>query len=362
MNRQNIDRKELRLGIAQIVGILGIMIGSILAAFFLGFYSGRSLAFEKELNNALASLPKLPVDEQEAGSDLGEKIVSEVYAKLNEQNETSANSGSGAGTQGASDKQANEFPELGSIPESKDLEPDDTKENVDLPGMKNTEKKTEDLKGLLPDKMKMEGKPEITLPGGKNEIKKNEDIKQAEHKTENLKENKNSLMASDQPKDLSAALNENKHEKELAVSEPDLKKAGKAIVTIKDEQAKEETKKAEVTDARNKLVMEEKKATAVPEAVTKKEDSAAEGQVPQITKGWYAQIAAPKEKDEAAKLVSNLKRSGFKATIENADVRGQKYYRVIVGPENSKPQADVLVKQLKRETYITGDPFIRMIK
>ena len=65
---------------------------------------------------------------------------------------------------------------------------------------------------------------------------------------------------------------------------------------------------------------------------------------------------------DAQSIVQKLKRSGFPAVIEPASVSGQSFYRVLVGPEENKVQADRLVGQLKSESYIAGAPFIRKVK
>ncbi|MCB0336128.1 MAG: SPOR domain-containing protein, partial [Bdellovibrionales bacterium] len=77
---------------------------------------------------------------------------------------------------------------------------------------------------------------------------------------------------------------------------------------------------------------------------------------------WYAQVLAPKELSEAQALSDKLKDSGFPVVIEHAEVRGQQYYRVLVGGEESRQQAEILIKQLQREKYLKGDPFLRMIR
>jgi cell division protein FtsN len=48
--------------------------------------------------------------------------------------------------------------------------------------------------------------------------------------------------------------------------------------------------------------------------------------------------------------------------VEEADVRGELFYRVLVGPEENKVQADRLLQQLKSERYLTSVPFIRRVK
>jgi cell division septation protein DedD len=81
-----------------------------------------------------------------------------------------------------------------------------------------------------------------------------------------------------------------------------------------------------------------------------------------IPSGYFAQVAAPKKMNEAEAIAGKLKRSGFPVVIESASVAGQNFYRVLVGPEENKVQADRLVSQLDSESYISGKPFIRKVK
>jgi cell division septation protein DedD len=81
-----------------------------------------------------------------------------------------------------------------------------------------------------------------------------------------------------------------------------------------------------------------------------------------IPSGYFAQIAAPKTLAEAEGVAKKLKRSGFPVVVEPTSVAGQSFYRVLVGPEQNKVQADRLVSQLKGESYISGTPFIRKVK
>jgi hypothetical protein len=43
-------------------------------------------------------------------------------------------------------------------------------------------------------------------------------------------------------------------------------------------------------------------------------------------------------------------------------VRGEEYYRVLVGPEQNRVHADRLVGQLRSERYLAAPPFIRQVK
>lgn len=78
--------------------------------------------------------------------------------------------------------------------------------------------------------------------------------------------------------------------------------------------------------------------------------------------GYFAQVSAPKKVTEAESVAKKLKRSGFPVVIEAATVNGQSFYRVLVGPEDNKVQAERLVSQLQSESYVTSKPFIRKVK
>jgi cell division septation protein DedD len=81
-----------------------------------------------------------------------------------------------------------------------------------------------------------------------------------------------------------------------------------------------------------------------------------------LAAGWYAQIAAPRKMADAESLANRLRRNGFPVSIESASVKGEAYYRVIVGPEDNRKQAQVLVEQLRSERSVQGEPFIRNIR
>lgn len=78
--------------------------------------------------------------------------------------------------------------------------------------------------------------------------------------------------------------------------------------------------------------------------------------------GYFAQVSAPKKLSEAEAVAKKLKRSGFPVVVEAASVNGQSFYRVLVGPEENKLQADRLVGQLQSESYVASKPFIRKVK
>jgi len=89
------------------------------------------------------------------------------------------------------------------------------------------------------------------------------------------------------------------------------------------------------------------------------ETSSAEGRSTSVPRGWYAQVAAPQVRADAEGLSGKLREFGFASVIEEARVRDQSFFRVLVGPEASRLHAERLVAQLKREPYIEAEPFVR---
>jgi cell division septation protein DedD len=107
--------------------------------------------------------------------------------------------------------------------------------------------------------------------------------------------------------------------------------------------------------------------TASQPTAESKRDSALkeDGAIPvksSIPAGWYVQVAAPKNIGEANKLAATLKRNGFPVMIESAQVRGEDYYRVVVGPRTQRNSAEQLLSQIKAKKSVPGDPFVRAVK
>jgi cell division septation protein DedD len=122
-----------------------------------------------------------------------------------------------------------------------------------------------------------------------------------------------------------------------------------AVIPVVDSKKTNAAAKAEVN-----------KAKVVPAAAAKASEKSLVRET--LPPGWFAQVAAPRKMQDATSLAGRLKASGFPVIIEAARVRGEEYFRVIVGPEQNKQQAERLVGQLKRESYVQGEPFLRVAK
>ncbi|MGQ9830452.1 MAG: SPOR domain-containing protein [Thermochromatium sp.] len=71
---------------------------------------------------------------------------------------------------------------------------------------------------------------------------------------------------------------------------------------------------------------------------------------------WVVQVSSLGSPEAAGKLADSLKQSGFSAFVERAEVGGKIYYRVRVGPDidraNAERTADMLRKQHKLDPLI----------
>jgi cell division septation protein DedD len=79
-----------------------------------------------------------------------------------------------------------------------------------------------------------------------------------------------------------------------------------------------------------------------------------------LSKKWSVQISATPAKDIAGTLVQRLKANGYDGYLVPAEVKGQPYYRVRVGPFTTRDEAESVRESLARQegyrdAYLTGD-------
>lgn len=301
MNKRNLQQWELRLGVVQLVILLGIITGSMACAFYIGFSSGRSVGFEAALDKSLANAARIPIASEGVRP---EESTTDVYAKLSHTTPLDSENHDAAGKD--VDVPLGSIKTAETAPAGQDFAPPTENKNAQTNTMsegdsifgsasaKNAEPKAKTLGSLLEEKSaepvaKKEpvAKVELPPPAPIAKAKLHEDVKP-------------------QPK-VAAPI-----EKPVA-----------------------------------KVAPKEKPSSLVRDV---------------IPPGWFAQIAAPRKMQDANSLAGRLKSSGFAVMIEVARVRGEEYYRVLVGPEQNRAQAERLVGQLKRESYLQGDPFLRVVK
>ena len=342
-SQRNLRSWQVNLGPVHLVVVLGVVMGCMACAFYLGFFSGQKVGVETALSNNLASAMKIPI-EAEIGEGLaGDDSASDVYAKLGD----SSVSALGAATESedsaisARGMKAKPIPELGSIP---------TTENapIILDGEEGYPK------GDAPDSAKLgsaggpqAGKREevVTIPGDSSPL------------LTGSSQGAVRVLGADNSQTLGAIA------AQAGATKQEAQKP--AAPEAESGQREPKAKAMEVAKLSAQPSTTEELKPAPSDDRAKPEQSSTRDR-PLITnsvpRGWFAQIMAPRSQAEAETLARKLQGSGFSVIIENARVRGEQYYRVLVGPEETRQQSERLLAQLKREPYIKASPFIRMVK
>ncbi len=70
--------------------------------------------------------------------------------------------------------------------------------------------------------------------------------------------------------------------------------------------------------------------------------------------GWVLQVASLREKSRALALQQRLQAAGFPVFLEEAEVRGQHYHRVRIGPRQTKAQIQSLAAAVQARTGYEG--------
>jgi len=64
---------------------------------------------------------------------------------------------------------------------------------------------------------------------------------------------------------------------------------------------------------------------------------------------WIIQVGSFSKRENAEKLIVQLRGKSFSADIEQASVKGRTMYRVLVGPEVDRKRAEAMLARLNRE-------------
>ena len=306
MNLKNLRQWEIRLGVAHVVSLLGLVTGSMACSFYFGFFTGQDTGFERAYAAGIANAPRLPIALSELPPGGSKEAVSEVYARLHD-----------------------DHARADSADNTADVRLGDSQELVDIKPLEAVKIADEDMPS--------------------------------------------------EPSERAAAATENAHSRgaastrEVTRVNQDVSRGGATLGGLIEKQAPSTARSDQSLSApiiqmkKNEIVSNSRSSEPVPAKIVAKSDSKAgkedAGMVRTVLpKGWFAQIAAPSKRNDAEALAKQLKASGFPVVIENANVRGQEYFRVLVGPEQTRAQGDRLVAQLKRERSVVGDPFLRLVK
>lgn len=331
--RSGTEKAEIRLGTLQVVVWLGLSLGCIFGAYGLGFVSGKSVGFESARSSSATEVARLTVSEP-LPERAAERNPSGIYDRLNapavlEQEPVPAkqDAKSGSKVKPVLDATAEKVRQ---IQEQQPVE--------DAPSSKDAADTAGSSLAQLEEMLGSEDAAVVAAPEAKNVRMLGADAGKAE-----------------QP----------------AAKEKDVAPTQKTVGSLLDERlgtvsqgeaqgAYEEQGTSKVIGA----VAASTGETKAPAAKANKEPAPASriAITKKLQKGYYAQVQAPQSSDEAEGIASKLRDSGFPVAIEAAAKNGQTYYRVMVGPEQKKVQADRLIGQLKGEKYIKGTPFIRAVE
>lgn len=317
---------ELRLGRLQVVVWLGLALGSICGAYCIGFFSGRYVGFETGREVTAVEVAKLPAGDvfPESSPQSQDKIYDKLNSPAVMVDGTDTKDTAVARGVGASQKAPRLLDEKTDSAAAKGSTVTTTRPEQSATG----DTAQEDLVNLFGEDTSgseliigADGEPEVAKPSDNVRM---------------LGGSKASESAKGDAKSASA----------VAVASKE-----KSVDALLDERIA----KVRVENSKDPLAPD-----TASDSVKKSEASSAVRKV--VPSGYFAQIAAPKTLNEAEVIAKKLKRSGFPVVVEPTAVAGQSFFRVLVGPEENKVQADRLVSQLKGESYISGTPFIRKVK
>lgn len=309
------DKLEIRLGALQIVVWLGLALGAIFGSYGLGFVSGRSVGFDNARSASGVEVAKLAISDVLPESS--NQNISGIYDKLNapailEQGSTAVKRSKGAadtrGARGEGELAAASAQEIQqeTIPEVESI-------------FSNSE---------LVDELSATTPRNVRLLGGEEEP---------------LEDIPSQPKARANDRSVGALLDERiaNNGQEQEVNQKVLGTVANGTVT---QLANEDNTSAKVAVA-NKV---QKQAESALKIAVKK----------RLPEGYFAQVAAPKQLPQAEQIAKKLQKSGFPVVIESTTVKGENFYRVVVGPEDNKIQAQRLIAQLKGEKYLVSSPFI----
>jgi cell division septation protein DedD len=350
---QEEPRWQIRLSPISALMVLGVVTGSLVCSFYLGLISGQRAGFESAQAINLQHAVKLPIPEEYRVADDEADLGSEVYAKLTDPAEARGSLNIEA---------AKELPEIGSIPtlEKNSVRVDDknfvknSKEGVRAQAKGELAESVSKLLEVSANKPSAGGNPDGTLRAnpGENRALKIAEVKSAPVQNSAAQNATIKEIAKSGPTIGSL----NSQTIEAAKTSNSVSKKPNANLPISSDTAARGNKAPEIIAGPSDDHAVDR---AVALASKAKESSLIRSVLPA---GWFAQVAAPRQLKDAEELSRKLKSSGFKIMIEQANVRGEEYFRVLVGPEDSRSHAQELLGQLGRESYLRGEPFLRLVR
>jgi cell division septation protein DedD len=356
MQQPSSSHREVRIGLTQAFAWLGFLGALVVLSFFLGLYIGKKSGFEAAKETSLEELARSPIDAP-TGNDVG------VIGDANSQNQNSSDSiyQKLQATAPTAQPTNAELPTLGKIAGVKDSPieltvPSDkaAKTVMDVASTaaaivggsagNQLNKKAENIAKAIVD-----GK-EINV-GGNDDSQKIQfasptPIVQNEPVKEGI------IAPTVVPTIAATPVATPTTIAELVAPVVETLATPAPTAAVKASPTPKGTPKATPTKIKST-------PTPKPTVAAKTEESSS---AKSISKGWYAQVAAPQKMAEAQEIINKLSASGFKAKIERAEVKGEQYYRVIVGPEKTKDAANKLAQDLRGAGAVGGTPFVKQVK
>ncbi len=303
---------EIRLGSLQVVVWLGLALGAVFGSYFIGFFSGRYVGFEAARTASGVEAPKLALNEE--FPEKSKKGWDDVYGQLG-----------GSAVVATEDKKP--------VESAKQQVPDERVVKAVQESRQEEARKAQESASSAVVKRDAISDPEAIF---------NQDLGGAQ------------------------AVGDESTSKEITGKGGEVRVLGREADVVEgagSELVEAPTaKKVVVEPPAKKVVVVEDEPTVSKVAKpveTKKEKVSV---VKRLPKGYFAQVAAPKTKGEAEELARKLRKSGFPVVVEDNSTGRSPFYRVMVGPEDNKVQADRMLGQLKREKYLDGKIFVRQVK
>ena len=312
------NKFKIGLKVWEVVVVCVCIVVGLFVAFIVGYRSGHSVGYDYALDNTISNTAKFSVYEDEA-PDLDSNSLNEIYARLSDDAITPKEDGKVSEIEVAPIKE-----------EALSINVDKVIPESPVKAMERAMKDYDEEVEIV------ENKEVVEVVNSK----KVEEIQVADNTSlEIAKSNKNL-------KDLSFQIEEAEGYSKPESSKVEIKQMPKAH---------QETKEIKYQDNEKKLKLE-------VDTVKKENNIEIQNSKNKIKSGWYVQTLSSKDSSVANRLISVLKQSGFPAAIETTKLGNENLYRVLVGPESSKEYADRLANQVSREKYITGKPFVKLVK
>lgn len=350
MDKKSGDGWGMRLGLLHVVVLLGVVSGLMVVVFFLGYFAGRNVGYEQAMVASAANAVKMAIPTEDLSDDDELPDAANVYAKLHEQKAASI-----IVDQRVGENKDEQMPDLGVIPSTEDAPVGreegivDAAQEVPPQQLANQElrssvraavQETEDHRNsaMSAGNSAHRDIQQETQKRSLGEIRTEQMLK-LDSQQGALPPSVPAQIENDQQRarNIPKNLNGNqqlKREQPAAVQPTPLKKEVEVV---------QETKKKEELVVPAEVVPANKPAKGFP-------------------RGWFAQVAAPKKKSDADALSTKLRESGLPVMIETAQVRGEQYFRVLVGPADSRDGAEGMGKKVKAKKIVSSDPFVRLIK